>query len=199
MKNDLTTYRAVRQDMRTGDMIQWRGNYAFSRIIRVGTGEFENHSSMIVRLDLYPGRVFSIEALANGLHLYPLSNLLEKYNGEQVNWYPIKNEYHGEASTDAARWLLAHLGVGYDWSDCLSNWRSILGFTPEPADARQLYCSESIFLGFKDRREDEESKIIIGAGLPQLKHITRVPVPGKPMLELGIWQNAFVPVVVEGG
>lgn len=196
--NDLSIYKTSRKKMRTGDLLQWRGNYTFSRIIRRHTGEQENHSSLVVRLSEYPNRVFSIEAKSNGLHLWPLSSLLQRYDGS-VNWYPIRDEYFASgAANDAARWLLAHLGVGYDFMDCLSNWRTILGIDPDPADAKQLYCSESVFLAFRDKWYDEMSEMYVGAGLPHLQDIKIAPVPGRPMANLNIWsRHAAVAVLLE--
>lgn len=187
--------------MRTGDLLQWRGNYTFSKLIRCHTGEQENHTSMIIRLGNYPERVFSIEALKDGLHLWPLSTLLKRYDGN-VNWYPIRDEfYSGDnegPAADASRWLLAHLGVGYDWADCLSNWRTILGVDPDPADARQLYCTESVFLAFREHWVDDMTGLTVGAGLRSLRDMKIAPVPGKPMTDLGIWsRHAAVAILLE--
>ena len=199
--NDLSIYRSARRKMRTGDMLQWRGNYSFSKLIRKVTGENENHTSMVIRLEQFPGRVFSIEALEHGLHLWPLSHLLKKYDGS-VNWYPIRDEYYVNnmegPSADAARWLLAHLGTPYDWADCASNWRTLIGFNPDPADERQLYCSESVFLSFKEKKLDDMSELYIGAGLKHIQHIEISPWPGRPMVDLGIWRaHAAVAILIE--
>jgi hypothetical protein len=172
--------------MITGDLLQWKGNYPFSRIIRVGTGEEVNHTSMVIRLQEYPERVFSIEAKKDGLHLWPLSSLLREYDGF-VNWYPLRRKYYGQIAEDSAKWMLAHLGVGYDFVGCGSNWRSILGFDPHLADAKYLYCSESVFLSFKERYVDPDSGITIGGGVAHLQEIKISPVPGKPMLALDLW------------
>jgi len=191
--NDLKTYKRLRPNLVTGDLIQWRGNYPFSRIIRLKTGEYENHTSMVIRLQLYPERVFSIEALAGGLHLWPLSDILSRYDGH-ANLYPIKQKYD-DAAADAARWMLAHLGTGYDFQGCASNWRTILGFKPEKADAKQLYCSESVFLAFKERKLDPMTGLHYGAGLSFLQGVEVTPVPGMPMLKLGIWKTASAQMV----
>ena len=155
-----------------------------------------NHTSMVIRLDMFPGRVFSIEALKDGLHLWPLSSLVRKYDGD-CYWYPIRPEYE-IAGVDAARWLLCHLGTGYDVFDCLSNWRTILHIDPDPADARQLYCSESVFMAYREREVDEETQLVIGAGIPHLQAVKVSPVPGRPVLKMGIWKaHAAVTIMQE--
>lgn len=196
--NNLSNYQRLRPYIQNGDLLQWHGNYPFSKIIRLGTGEDDNHSSQAIRIPFFENRIFSIEALSSGLHLWPLSDLLARYDG-WVTWYPLLDKYRGTAANDATRWLLTHLGKPYDWHSCVSNWRSIFGWSPKKADHRRLYCSESVFLAWKERFKDMDSLLHIGAGLNQLKSITVSPVPGKPMLDLGIWMTEGKRLVIGGG
>lgn len=205
VQNDLREYRNFRGVIHTGDLLQWRGNYPFSKAIRAATGEEVNHSSITIRLPLYPGRVFSIEAKDDGLHLWPLSSLLRTYDGS-VTWHPVrslirvKDEKTGCSPVDlSARWLLSKLGTPYDWSACISNWKSIIGRTPEAAEAKYLFCSESAFLSYKEQTVCPETQLLIGAGMRHLRYINTSPVPGDPMLDLGIWFTEGQPILFDGG
>ena len=188
MSNDLRNYLKVRNQLQNGDLLQWHGDYPFSRIIRVGTGEEYNHTSQVVRLPYFQHRVFSIEALDDGLHLWPLSDLLSRYRG-YCDWFPCVYPYTQDLAIDSTRWLLAHLGRPYDWHSCISNWRSMIGIAPNAANDKYLYCSEASFLSWRERYHDDLSGIPIGAGINHLKHIKISPVPGDPMTALGIWLN----------
>jgi hypothetical protein len=175
--NGLDRYQAHRPLICTMDMIQWRGPGPAARAIRDVTGESVNHTSCAIRFPSYfASRVFSIEAeFKDGLDVYPLSRILAAYDG-QAWCYPVRPAYHGHV-VEAACWLLERVGVtGYDTRGCLSHARRILGRDPRPAEASSLYCSESIFLAWRD-----------GAHLPHLQGITHAPVPGRPMEALGIW------------
>jgi hypothetical protein len=172
----LARYEELRASMGTMDLLQWRGNYEFSRVIRAATGEDANHASAVIRFPTYGAhRVWSIEALEQGLMVCPLSTLLERYDGA-CWWYPLLPQY-ARQSTAAAAWLMDRVGVTrYDFTGCLSHWRKLLGANPRPADAARLWCTESIFLAWRD-----------GARLSHLQGIPHAPVPGRPMVALGLW------------
>ena len=177
---DLLLYHKHRPHICTMDMLQWRGRGPVARAIRRATGETVNHTSVAIRFPSYfAERVFSIEAYyISGLDIYPLSSILSRYEGE-VWWYPIAVEDYGRV-VDAARWLLERVGVTrYDTRGCLSNARRILGRDPMPAEAASLYCSESVFLAWRD-----------GAKIPKLQKMMLSPVPGRPMEALGLWGEA---------
>jgi len=71
MSKKLKAYYEVRDVLQSFDLLQWRGNYPMSRTIRKVTGEDVNHTSVVVRIPWMEHVVFSIEALDDGLHLYP--------------------------------------------------------------------------------------------------------------------------------
>ena len=184
--NDLTAYLEIRPNLKTGDLLQWRGVGTFSNVIMAYTKQEHSHTSMVIRLSDFPDRVFSIEALSDGLHLWPLSSLLRTYNGH-VDLNHLK-PYYDEVAPDAARWLLARLGTEYDWEDVASRWRTWIGFDPEPFETTKLYCSESVFAAFRERMQDRMTGLWVGGGVEHLKRIEIPPVPGQPMLDLGLWQ-----------
>lgn len=192
INNNLSGYRTVRENMTNFDLLQWRGNYPMSKAIRKVTGEKVNHTSCVVRIPWMEHVIFSIEALDDGLHLWPLSELLRKYDG-WCEWTPLKEEHITSGDNLAAvKWLMLQLGRGYDWSGCISNWRKLLGMNPRKADSGELFCSESVFLAAKEEimREGDPRKMICGAGLPHLKSVEIAPVPGKEVTDvIGMWDT----------
>lgn len=183
---ELNGYQQERELIKTGDLLQWRGNYPFSHIIRHGTKQFYNHASFAIRLAEYSDHVYSIEALDNGLFLYRLSTLLEKYDGS-IDYFPLKADYN-ECAKAAAAWLLDRQGVKYDWSGCLSNrgalyrrfgMERLAKETIAPADEAQLFCSESIFLAFRDGPQAWDMEPI-----DHLQPVTISPVPGNEMVDV---------------
>lgn len=193
-ENDLTEYYKRRELMNNFDLLQWNHFNEIGTAIKNVTGEKVNHTSCVVRIPWMEHVVYSIEARSNGLHLYPLSELLRKYNG-WCEWSPIKPEHvsNGDALR-ATRWLMLMLGRPYDFHGCLSHWRSLLGFRPKEADARALYCSESIFLAAKEDivREGDPRQIRCGAGLDRLKNVKIAPVPGEEVHRvIGMWQGGL--------
>jgi hypothetical protein len=189
----LTNYETMRPQLKTGDLLQWRGGYPFSKIIRRGTGQYYNHSSFLIRLPSYSDHVYSIEALENGLFLYRLSTLLQKYDG-YIDVFPLKKEYY-PAARGAAGWLLDRQGTAYDWSGCLSNRARLyrrFGLDDyadkiiEAANEVQLYCSESVFLAFRDGPQ----QFAVEDTIEHLQNKERVPVPGNEMLDMmRLWET----------
>lgn len=192
INNDLTKYYAVRDQMMAFDLLQWRGNYPMSKAIRKVTGEEVNHTSVVVRIPWMEHVVFSIEALDDGLHLYPLSELLRKYDG-WCEWTPVQEQFAvSQQNIRAVQWLMIHLGRKYDWSGCISNWRELLGKEPRHADSGELFCSESVFLAAKECivRETDPTQTRCGARLPWLADVKVAPVPGKDVLKvIRFWQE----------
>lgn len=188
--DQLAAYHEVRDQIKTGDLLQWRGRYPFSKVIRTGTKQFFNHSSFVIRLTEFSDHVYSIEALDNGLFMYRLSSLLAKYDG-RVEVFHLAPQYDNEAIA-AAAWLLDRQGTAYDWSGCASN-RALLyerlgldhlagAVDIEPADESQLYCSESVFMAYAEGPQL--------AGMPSIEHLQglhRPPVPGNEMLDMKLW------------
>lgn len=185
---ELTNYEIIRPELQTGDLLQWRGQYPFSKVIRTGTKQFFNHSSFLIRLQEFSDHIYSIEALDNGLFMYRLSTLLKKYQGT-IEVFRLDAEYR-DCAIAAAAWLLDRQGTEYDWSGCFSNRALLyerLGLDSvefESADENALFCSESVYMGFAKGPQEW--------GLEPIDHIQnfdRPPVPGNEMLEwLKLWK-----------
>lgn len=153
MKNDLTIYDAVRDEMKTGDLLQWRSRSLIGAMIRLRTqakrpayeterGINVNHSSLVVRLGEYEGlerRRFTTEALEHGTVLNLLSRRLESFDGE-VWWYPLNDELNPGRTLYGER-ALELIGIPYDYGSIV---RQIVGKVS--SNARELFCSEYCFM-----------------------------------------------------
>ncbi len=142
--NDLTTYNTVKQDMRTGDLLQWHSDTPLGWMIRAKTHSRFNHSGLVIRLAEYEGlerRRFTHEALEYGVILNLLSRRLEEFNGE-CYWYPLKDEWDVKRQT-TGELAMSFTGISYDYFAIAMQL-----FTSVQADCAQLFCSEMCFLSW---------------------------------------------------
>lgn len=160
----MNLYTYYKDQMKTGDLLEWKSNTPLGFTIRAFTGQNVNHDSLVLRLTEYEGlerRRWTMEALENGTVLNLLSRRLEQFDGE-VWWYPLKDEWNpkrGEIGERACKMV----GIPYDYPSLFKN-----AFTRTMADAERLFCSEYCFLSWGLEGE--------------------APVPGK-ILELGIFKE----------
>lgn len=147
----LELYEAVRDDMKSGDMLAWHSNSLIGAGIRWRTVPSKiskdsplsvNHTSTILRLKEYEGlerRVFITEALEHGTVLNLLSKRLSEFKG-YVYWYPLKRSWDAERQAIGER-LLQYIGIKYDYK---SIGEQILGSVS--VDMKKLFCSEYHYL-----------------------------------------------------
>jgi hypothetical protein len=144
--NDLTVYHAVKDQMKTGDLLQWRSNGIIGDLICWKTGYETSHSSLVLRLAEYEGlerRRFTTEALGGGPVLNLLSNRLERLDGT-CWWYPLKDEWDPKRQVigeNALRYI--GRGVHYDYKSIFAQI-----FESVSADAASLFCSEYCFISW---------------------------------------------------
>lgn len=143
--NDLSAYLKVKDQMDTGDLIQWKSNSLIGALIRWKTNANVNHSGLVLRLQEYEGlkgRRFTTESLEHGVVLNLLSRRLEAFDGE-VWWLPLKDEYARAMRQAVGERALEMIGKPYDYGSIV---RQIFGRVS--ADARALFCSEHCFLAY---------------------------------------------------
>jgi hypothetical protein len=175
--NDLKRYYAVRDQIQTMDLIQWHGDSLVSKIIRWKTGGAETHSGVACRLaDV--DRVMTLEAISKGAVPNPLSKVLGKYNGKAY-WHPLKEAYRPFVA-HAFNWMYEKIGTGYDYESIASHL-----FGRVSPDARSLYCSEYVFLGWKMKCAREMKLELFG----WLLDIEEVPLPSE-LHKIGIYEEA---------
>lgn len=170
---DLTNYNIIRSEIETFDRLEWRSNSLLGKAIRLKTGDWSNHTGVIIRFHEYDAAgVFTIESLETGVDPNRLSLRLQNFNGE-VRLYRLKEEYRhlrqklGEAS-------LSLEGIKYDYWAILKNL-----FGKVSLNSNRLFCSEfGIVAGIK-------------GGLPEPQG-DDAPTPGSDMDALGWWEENYI-------
>jgi len=111
----LSEYKALRNFMKSGDLIEWGSASMIGGIIRFFTKKQVNHSSILLNLDRFEGlekHRFVLEALEHGIELNLMSARLEDFKGV-VYWSRLKPEYDLYRNKIAA-WSLERIGTKYD-------------------------------------------------------------------------------------
>jgi hypothetical protein len=163
---DLTKYNSLKDQIKTGDYFEWTGKSLLDKAISLFTGG-PSHGCLILHLEEFEDlkdRRFILEAEAPGIILTLASKRLEEFNGS-VRWFPLKEAFDSYRDS-IADWALCQVGTPYDF---LSVFKNLFGYVS--ADARKLFCTEYVYLAYKN------------AGLP----IPDIPAP-RPgdMFGLGI-------------
>ncbi len=140
----LSLYDRVKDELRTGDLIQWGAHDLLGAIIQGVTHSDVSHSSLVIRLTEYEGlerRRFTTEALRHGVVLNLLSRRLENHSGAAW-WYPLKDEWNDKRQAIGER-ALSFVGIPYDFKSIAK-----FLFTRVSADARAIFCSELAFISW---------------------------------------------------
>ena len=139
--NDLSKYNAVKDLMKTGDVLQWHSNSLIGAGIRARKGGDINHSGLIIRMAEFEGlerRRFTLEALENGVVLNLLSRRLEAFNG-QVYLHRLRSEYDACRQEIGER-ALSCVGIPYDYPGILKEC-----FGNAQMNLDKLFCSETVW------------------------------------------------------
>jgi len=137
-------YSSIREQMKTGDLLQWKSNSIIGSLIRWKTKSTVNHSSLVLRIPEYQGkekRVWTTEALEHGTVLNLLSRRIDEFDGE-LWWFPLKDEWHPKCEM-IGEYALKMIGLPYDYKSIV---KQIVGRVS--ADARALFCSEYCYLAY---------------------------------------------------
>jgi len=137
----MTLYDQIKNQMKTGDVLQWHHDDFLGGWIRRKTKSFWNHSSLVIRLQEYEGaesRRWTQEAVTPFVGLTFLSKKLESYKGE-VWWFPLKDEWEEKRIEIGAK-ALTFVGVTpYDRKGIVKQL-----FMRTSIQYRQLFCSEDV-------------------------------------------------------
>lgn len=163
--------------MQTMDLIQWHGDSIISKIIKWKTGGPASHSGVVVRL-FETDRILTLHATSKGCVPWPLSDLLKTYKGD-VYWHPLKSNYY-PFMHKAFNWMYDRIGTGYDFDGLGKNW-----FGRVVADARKLFCTEYMYLGWRDGAKCDLNW--------QDRDISPVP---SDMPTVGPYQELGVPILI---
>lgn len=140
-------YDDVRDDIRDGDVLAFRGTRLFSRLIRARTLGRVSHVGFAVWLPAW-GRLAVLEAMEpGGVRLHPLRHRIE--SGEWVDWYETDGDQVDRLAVIRA--AFPHWGKRYasPWQ-FLRSWgvvsRWVVDKMGRPADTNhdRFFCSEFV-------------------------------------------------------
>ncbi|HVO67026.1 MAG TPA: hypothetical protein VMT12_11130 [Syntrophales bacterium] len=165
--NKLALYNKYKDDMKTGDLLQWQSNVWYKRLWRWVTHSKVEHSSMVLRLQEYQGpdkRRFILESRDHGTVLNLLSKRLEEFDGE-VKWYPLDDTWHPYRKRTGEE-MLKMIGRPYNFAGFVKltlrhaigvKCRKILNKTVlkwfvdwvNQVGKREVFCSEYCYLAYE--------------------------------------------------
>jgi hypothetical protein len=143
----LKTYQKYRDEIQTGDLIQFAATDFVSRIIRYKTKSAISHSAMAFWMmgPLGEMRLCTLESVIFGLYPIPLSNRTAWYLPHgNMYWHRIRPEWKDDGATAAAK-MLKYMGTCYDIKGLL--WQAFKRMRLNPA---KLWCNEAIALAWSD-------------------------------------------------
>jgi hypothetical protein len=143
-------YEAVRDDLRSGDLIFCSGSYLFSGLIQRFTGSVWSHVGVIYRDDAL-SRVFVLESEAGiGVRLAPLSKYLRDYHGRnrpyrgQIVVGRVRPGLDADQVRNAVSFGMDLLTKPYDNSEILRIAMRILFRIGRRTRDRKYICSELV-------------------------------------------------------
>jgi len=141
------SYQALRQHIRTGDLLLFRGNYRLSHVIESLSDSPYSHVAVLAR---WKDRVVAFQAETRGVEILPVSKMVCRYNGK-VDWWSRVPGF-GDDETFEERLLdtaLTLLGTKYGYFPLISlGLRILFGRALKPKDAHvtpdSLFCSQFV-------------------------------------------------------
>lgn len=114
-------YEAIRPDIRTGDVMLFKGNGIFEKLIRVFTAEGFNHVGLFVWLS--DGDLWLAEMKTSGYSLQRASQIVD--SDSRLLWVGAPNGAYRPDKVDAMREaILAAKGSRYGFLSLLKVWLS---------------------------------------------------------------------------
>jgi len=147
------TYQELRQEIRTGDLLLFRGNRLISGWIEALSDSPYSHCAILARWD---ERIIAFQADLRGVEILPASTMVCKYPGK-VDWWPLRPEWRQAGALDEKLLLdtaLTLLGIKYAyWTLIELGLRILFGRTLNPNEAHatpdSLFCSQYVSLVYR--------------------------------------------------
>lgn len=114
-------YRSIRSSIKTGDVMLFKGNGIFEKLIRIGTAEGYNHVGVFVWLS--DGDLWFAEMKSSGYSLQRASQMIESES--RLMWVGVPDYPSRPESTEAMKkTILAAKGSPYGFLSLLKVWAS---------------------------------------------------------------------------
>jgi hypothetical protein len=147
------TYQELRGQIRTGDLLLFRGNRLISGWIEELSDSPYSHCAILAR---WGDRIIAFQADLRGVEILPASTMVCKYQGK-VDWWPLKAEWRRDGALDDRLLLdtaLTLLGIKYAyWTLIELGVRILLGRALNPTEAHatpdSLFCSQFVSLVYR--------------------------------------------------
>jgi hypothetical protein len=152
------SYQDLREQIRTGDLLLFRGNRLLSGVIERLSDSPYSHVAILAR---WQDRVVAFQADEGGVAILPASKMVCKYQGK-VDWWSLKHHLRDSGVFQEDQLLnaaLTMLGVKYGYLRLVElGIRILLGRTLNPKDAHatpdSLFCSEFVSRCFRAASND---------------------------------------------
>ncbi|HZL18903.1 MAG TPA: hypothetical protein VFG23_14275 [Polyangia bacterium] len=152
------SYQDLRDQIRTGDLLLFRGNRIFSDAIERLSDSPYSHVAILAR---WNDRVIAFQADTQGVQLLPASKMVCKYQGK-VDWWSLKQKLREDGIFDPKALLdasLTLLGIKYGyWTLIKLGFRILLGRAVPRKDAHatpdSLFCSQFVSRCFRAASHD---------------------------------------------
>ncbi len=154
-------YHALRNDIRSGDILLCSGTSVFSSLIQTATRSIWSHVAFILRIDAID-RIMVLESVESiGVRTVPLSNYVRDYNGSGKGYagrllIARHQDVRPENIANLSRFAIDLLGFPYRAEEIAHIATRIskyaLGLPSEPIDkttTRSFICSEYAYACFK--------------------------------------------------
>jgi len=152
---DGTTYQDLRAQIRTGDLLLFRGNRLISGWIEKLSDSPYSHCAILAR---WGERIVAFQADLRGVEILPASTMVCRYQGK-VDWWPLKasSGLNDRLMLDTALTLLG-IKYGY-WSLIKLGLRILLGRALRRKEAHttpdSLFCSQFVSLVYRTASHGE--------------------------------------------
>jgi len=150
-------YQALRSEIRTGDILLFRGRKLLSGVIEHLSDSPYSHIAILAR---WHGRVLAFQSDLRGVEILPASRLVYDYHGG-VDWWALNPELRaaGFAEDRLFDTALTLLGLKYGYMKLVGlGLRILLGRALSPSDAHAtpdtLFCSQFVSLCYRQASDD---------------------------------------------
>jgi hypothetical protein len=151
--DDGRTYQDLRHQIRTGDLLLFRGNRLISGWIESLSDSPYSHCAILAR---WGERIIAFQADMRGVEILPASTMVCRYQGK-VDWWSLKTEWRADGMLDDRLLLdtaLTLLGIKYGyWTLLKLGLRILFGRALNPTEAHatpdSLFCSQFVSLVFR--------------------------------------------------
>jgi hypothetical protein len=138
-------YHEVHQQIQTGDLFLFRGNYESSKIFERLTHAFYSHATIVA---WWHERLMILQAEGPGIQAIPLSVAVSQYPG-RADWYRLRRDTIPDVDAKVKAVMAeakADLGLPFGVLDLfkgLLHWGRNVTLT-EPVWPRAMFCSEYV-------------------------------------------------------